>query len=111
MTNLRKRTGVAKASITCLNNHLKGATDEPTTHDSVRQLSLKLKEYDAEFKTAHLSLINLIDDDSALEGEQTALDAHEDLVASLAIHVESLITPPATVTKIDESKVLSRRLK
>ena len=40
--------------------------------------------------------------------------AHKDLVASLAIRVESLIAhvkPPITVTKINERKVLSRRLK
>ena len=40
--------------------------------------------------------------------------AHKDLVASLAIRIESLIAhvkPPITVTKINERKVLSRRLK
>ena len=90
-TNLRKRRGVTKASTTRLDNRLKaleGATDQPTTRDSARQL---LKEYDAEFKTA---LIDLIDDDSALEGEQAALDTHEDLVASLAKLSSSLVKSP-----------------
>ena len=94
-TNLRKRRCVAKASLTRLDTRLKaleGATDQPTTRDSARQLSSKLKEYDAEFKAAHLSLIDLIDNEGALEGEQAALDAHEDLVASLALRIEALIT-------------------
>ena len=92
---------------------LEDAADQPTTRDSARQMSSKLKEYDAEYKTAHLSLIDLVDDDGALEGEQATLDEHEDLVAALSVRIESLITlvdSPAA-TKIDERKVLSRRLK
>jgi hypothetical protein len=115
-TNLRKRRGVAKASITRLDTRLKaleGATDRPTTRDSARQLSTKLKEYDAEFKTAHLSLVDLVDDDEALKGEQAALDAHEDFVASLAVRIEALLAcvESSSVTKIDERKLLSCRLK
>ena len=72
VTNIRKRRGVAKASITRLDTRLKtleSATDQPTTRDSARQLSAKLKEYDAEFKTTHLSLVDLIDDEGGLKGE------------------------------------------
>ena len=115
-TNLRKRRGVAKASITRLDTRLKtleSAIDQPTTRDSARQLSAKLKEYDAEFKTAHLSLVDLIDDEDALMGEQAALDAHEDFVASLAIRIDALLAcvESSAGTKIDERKLLSRRLK
>ena len=115
-TNLRKRRGVAKASITRLDTRLKtleSATDQPTTRDSARQLSAKLKEYDAEFKTAHLSLVDLIDDEDALKGEQAALDAHEDFVASLVIRIDVLLACVESLagTKIDERKLLSRRLK
>ena len=63
---------------------------------------------------AHLSLIDLIDDDDedGLETEQLFLDEHEDFVASLTIRIQTLITSivPST-TKVSERKVLSRRLK
>ena len=101
-TNLCKRRGVARASITRLNTRvraLEAAPDQPTAPYSARQLLCKLKEYDAEFKTAHLSLIDLIDDDGALSGEQGALDKHNDLVESLTVRLEALIThaeSPAT---------------
>ena len=92
---------------------LESAIDQPTTHDSARQLSAKLKEYDAEFKTAHLSLVDLIDDEDGLKGEQAALDSHEDFVASLVIRIDALLAcvESSAGIKIDERKLLSRRLK
>jgi hypothetical protein len=111
-TNLRKRRGVTKASITHLDTRLRaleGPTDQPTTRDSARQLSTKFKEYNAEFKTAHLSLVDLVDYDEALKGEQAALDAHEDFVAPLAVRIKALLAcvESSLATKIGEHKLLS----
>ena len=60
-----------------------------------------------------LSLVDLIDDEDSLKGEQAALDAHEDFVASLVIRIDALLACVESLagTKIDERKLLSRRLK
>ena len=81
---------------------------QPTTRDDNCH-----KKHDAEFKSAHLSLVDLIDDEGALEEEQATLDAHNDLVTSLAVHIEALLTcvESSAATKIDERKVPSCRLK
>ena len=117
LSKLRKRRGVAKGSITRLETRLKvleGAADQPNTQDSARQMLAKLEEHNAGFMDAHLSLIDLIDDDDedGLETEQLFLDEHEDFVASLTIRIQTLITSIApSTTKVSERKVLSRRLK
>ena len=97
LSKLRKRRGVAKGSITHLETRLKvleGAADQPNTRDSAKQMLAKLEEHNAGFMDAHLSLIDLIDDDDeeGLEIEQLFLDEYEDFVASLTIHIQTLIT-------------------
>ena len=102
-----------KASITRLDTRLKAlesAPDQLTTRDSAKQLSLKLKESGAEFKTAHLSLIDLIDDEDTLATEQAALDEHDDIIAFLDLCIQALINSinSSTATKVDDRKILSR---
>ena len=62
---------------------------------------------------AHLSMVDLIDDEDGLKGEQAAVNAHEDFMASLVIHMDALLAcvESSAGTKIDECKLLSRRLK
>ena len=108
--NLRKRRGVVKALLTQLDTRLKyleEAADRSSTRDPARS---KLKEYDAELKAAHLSLIDLINDDDTLEREQANLDVHEDLIVAHAIRIAASEESSATATKVDERKVLSCRL-
>lgn len=108
--NLRKRRGVVKALLTQLDTRLKyleEAADRSSTRDPARQLSSKLKEYDAELKAAHLSLIDLINDDDTPEREQANLDV---LIEAHAIRIAASEESSATATKVDERKVLSCRL-
>jgi len=54
ISNLRKRRGVIRGSITRLGyrlQELEGATDQPATRDHTRQLDTKLEAPDSEFKT------------------------------------------------------------
>ena len=73
---------------------------------------MKLKESDAEFKTAHLSLIDLIDDEDTLATEQAALDEHN-IISSLDLCFQALINSidSSTATKVDDRKILLHRLK
>lgn len=47
---------------------------------------------DAEYKIHHYSIVDLTDDEGALETEQAALDDHNENIAQLRIHIQHLIT-------------------
>jgi len=82
VANLKKRRGVVRASITRLTKRLrdleKDATN-PITLDLARGLTRKLEGLDADFRTHHHALIDLIDDEGTLQEEQAILDEHDDL--------------------------------
>ena len=44
-----------------------------------------------EFKVHHYSIIDLLEDEDALEREQEILDGHEDEVAQLIIHLDKVV--------------------
>ena len=48
-------------------------------------MSQKLDALDSEFKTHHQAIIDFIDDEEALEAEQSLVDEHDDLGAELAV--------------------------
>ena len=110
----RKRRSVVKASITRLNSRLKeleSKVEEPVTHDHTQRLYTKLDTLDAEFKTHHFALIDLIDDDETMGKEQEALDQHDDDVAALAVSLQKLITVSSAMpTNSDHRKVLTCKL-
>ena len=110
----RKRRGVVRASITRLGSKIKeleSKIEEPTTHDLAQRLFTKLKTLDADFKTHHYSLIDLIDDDATLATEQETLDQHDDDVTALTVLIRQVLTvSSATPTHIDQHKVLARKL-
>ena len=114
LSTQRKRRGVVKASITRLSSRLtalEGMVEEPDTHDHAQRLSTKLETLDAEFKTHHFAVIDLIDDDGTLGREHETLDQHDDDVTSLAVRLQKLITASsATPTNSDHRKVLTRKL-
>ena len=94
LSTQRKRRGVVKASITRLSSRLKefeSKVEEPTTQDHAQRLATKLETLDAEFKTHHFSLIDLIDDDDdeTLEKGQETLDQHDDDVTTLAVRIQT----------------------
>ena len=93
-SNLRKRRGVVRASITRLGNRLKeleGSPDLPNIAEHAQQLTSKLESLDSEFRVHHLQLIDLIDDDPTLEKEQDTLDKLDDDVTSLSVRLSQLI--------------------
>ena len=61
VTNFRKRRGVAKASVTRLITrvaNLKEETDVSAVGNAAKQLLTRLQEASAEFKEAHMSLLD-----------------------------------------------------
>ena len=114
ISNQRKRRGVVRASITRLGSRIKeleSKVEEPTTHDLAQRLATKLETLDAEFKSHHFSLIDLIDDEGTLGEEQEALDRHDDDVTSLAVRIQQVVTlSSATPTNLDQCKTITRKL-
>ena len=115
LSNFCKRRGVVKASITRLKTHLSAMelTPDEDTVDNARQLLAKLRTSDSDFKDLHMSMIDLIDDEDTVLAEQTALDNHDDLVASMTLRVQKLIASvkPAPDGRVDNRRILARRLK
>ena len=60
-----------------------------------------------------MSMIDLIDDEGTVLAEQTTLDDHDDLIASMTHRIQKLIALviPAPDGRIDNRKILARKLK
>ena len=84
--------------------------DRPDTPKHAQQLLEKLKSLDGEFRELHYEVIDLIDEggEDTIEAEQVILDKHDDDVAALTVHLESLLVATASVPDIRKS--LTRRL-
>ena len=76
---------------TCL-RELEGKDHEPSTPTLARRMSQRLEALDADFKTHHLAMIDVMGDDNkdGLAQEQEILDTHDDEVASLTYRLEQL---------------------
>lgn len=115
LSNLRKRRGVVKASITRLETRLSAMESTPNenTVDNARQLLAKLRTYDSEFKDVHMSMIDLIEDETTVLAEQIILDNHDDLTASMTVRVQKVIASakPAPDGRVENRRILARRLK
>ena len=110
--NLKKRRGVVRASITRLTKRLKDLENDatnPITLDLARGLTRKLDGLDADFRTHHHALIDLIDDEDTLQQEQATLDQHDDLVAELTARIEQLIRLCSSASDASPRKIASRR--
>ena len=95
LPNLRKRRGVARASITKLSTRLKtleSKVREPTTVDLARQLATDLNSLDAQFKIQHFLSIDLIDENDSdfLAKEQEVLDNHDKEISTISLRIQQL---------------------
>ena len=91
IANVRKRRGVARASLTRLANRVRDLEREdrnPRTLVLAERMSTKLMQLDSDFRAQHHALINLIEEEDTLEREQEALDAHDDLVTDLSVQIK-----------------------
>ena len=114
LTKIRRRRGVTRSSITCLEKRLReleAITDQPTTADHAQELTVKLETLDVDFKAYHLQLVDLLDEgeDELLEKEQEILDEHDNLVANMNIRLKRLGSI-ATPSSVDYQKLSLRKL-
>jgi hypothetical protein len=95
LTNVKKRRGVARASLTQLTNRLKdleGKVGSDKAMDLAQRMSQKLSDLDADFQTHHHAVVDLTDDEGTLAKEQEVLDAHDDLVTELSLRIKHVIS-------------------
>lgn len=113
ISTLRKRRGVVKASITRLSRSLRdleGRAGEANTLDLAQRMVSRLENLDSEFKTHHLELIDLLEDETELAHEQEILDDHDEEMSRLTVGVQRLVVTCSTVPDKNARKVASRRI-
>ena len=103
LSTLRRRRGITKASITrlptCLKD-LEGDITRPWTNDHTQKMQQKLDALDAEFRSHHQGIVDLINSEDSLTGEQNTLDEHDDLIADLSVRVNQLLTACSSSTPL-----------
>ena len=113
IATVKKRRGVARASLTRLTNRIQDIereSGEPKTLELAQRMSQKLTDLDAEFRSHHHALIDLIEDDDALSREQETLDAHDDLVAELSVRIKRVIATSSPSMNESARRIASRKL-
>ena len=95
LTTNRKCRGVVCASITRLDGRISKLEGKhkllAADRCSAQTLLARLNELDADFKSYHLSTVDLTEEGS-LDTEQTILNEHDDRVVSLSIPLQQLIS-------------------
>ena len=97
-TNARSRRGMVRASVTRIEKKIarwegQGLLSN-VDRQSVSKMPEKLNELSKEFKTYHVTIIDQVEEEEALEEEQKTLDAFEDQIEELTDRVELLMGPP-----------------
>lgn len=114
LTVLRRKRGVVKRSVTNLLNQLRGVEAEPkatTKTDRAKQLITRLEALDKDFRTAHLEVISVLEEDSPdLEHECTVMDKHEDDVADASLRLQALLKPAPPLADASSTRLHSRKL-
>lgn len=112
LSTSRKRRGVIRASLTHLQtklSELEGTLEQPGTVDAAKRLLARLEDLDKDFKVHHFAIVDLIEDES-LQGEQEALDNHDDDVTQLGVRLQQLISACSSPSDSNPRKVPLKRL-
>ena len=123
LISARRRRGVTRSSITRLTAKFEDL-ESNTTLDATpklevaRQIKTRLSMLDAEFRTQHLDVIDLLDTEDVLTKEQAILDEHDDRVTELASSIQCLLncltssdlSPKYSLGPASGRSVASRRL-
>ena len=114
-SNLRKRRGAIKASITKLTSRIKqleSKVHEPTTFELAQHLAPTLNLLDAKFKEHHFSIIGIIDekDATSLAKEQEVLDAHDEELSILLLRAQQLVHKCSSASDMGSRQIISRNL-
>ena len=124
LTSARRRRGVTRSSVTRLiakfeeleNN---AALDSAPKLEVARQIKTRLSMLDADFRTQHLDVVDLVESEDVLAKEQAVLDEHDDRVTELASSIQCLLngltssalSPKCSLGPASGRSVASRRLR
>ena len=109
LSSNKKKRGIVRASITRLRTRISDLETSPDA-DLARRLTTRLETLVAEFKVHHYSIIDLLEDEDALEREQEILDDHEDEVAPLIVRLDKVVTTCSS-SDSNQVKIATKRLK
>ena len=113
ISSARKKRGVAKSSVTRLTRKLpdvEGITDAHSTSLQAQQMLKELESANSNFRTHHLAIIDLVDDEGTLITEQNALDTHDDAVSDISTHLNALLSAHTSGNGANLQWVVSKRL-
>ena len=113
----RRRRGVVRSLLTKLEMTITDLQAKPErtkmTRATAQRLLERLNETSKEFKTHHLALVDLAEEDE-LEAEQKTLDEHEERLSLLTVIVRQIITDCEESMKastiVPPNKQLAKRL-
>ena len=112
LATLKRRRDVIKSSITKLTTktgELEEADFTQAIANHAGQLLKKLDALDTEFKTHHMSVIDAIENEEELEGEQRELNAHDDSITNLSLRLQTLSTSTTVPTDPGQDRALVQR--
>ena len=117
ISSRRRKRGAIRGSITRLQTNiieLQSNPGRPDTPFHAQRIADKIKDLDNDFKTHHLSIIELVDNEEVLAEEQTISGDHDDIIAEMAVVVERLLSSsessPSEAHSIAEKATVNRRL-
>ena len=116
LSTLKRRRGAIKASITKLTTkiaELKAKEPGPTTPPLAQQLAKCLESLDSDFKTRHVTMIDVLEGEGQLTEEQDVLDTHDEELLQLNLQLQAVMraataatTPSPTSTPALETRSL-----
>ena len=108
-----------KSSVTCLHYTLttkvreaEARKDDLGIADLSKKLKEKLESSDSDFRNNHFGIIDLLEEESDLEHEQTILHQHDDEVLDLTTRLDVLVntSPRPQSSMLSKTKTAGRRL-
>ena len=106
LPTLKRRRGTARASLTRLITkvaELESAKPDPSITSYAQQYIKRLETLDASFKTHHLAIMDVLEDEGQLEAEQEALAKHDDGVMELSLRLQALSVPTPPISTATET--------
>ena len=90
LATLKRRRGTVKASLTKLATRLRELEETefaPSIASQAQQYLKRLETLDANFKTHHLAIVDVTEEEEQLTLEQEALDQHDDNVMTFSMRL------------------------
>ena len=118
LASAKRRRGVVRASITRLGRRVDAfEVKEELAHAdrlAIERLVKKFEALDAEFRQHHYTIVELLDEEAAVDEEQATLDDHDEKVTDLVERLQQLVSEPKenfpTPDSADPSKPLRKQL-